>query len=317
MKKYIAIISVLIITIACQSTTPTPAPTSLPIEQIVALTFDAINAQTAQAQPTSTATPENTPTSQAPTQTATPAVSAPNTCIRPQEPQQAKVIDVVDGDTIHVQIDGSTYTIRYIGIDTPESTTQVEPYGKEASQKNAELVSGQDVTLYRDTSETDQFDRLLRFVFVGNTFINYELVKQGYAKSFRYPPDTSCADLFDQAQNEASTIGVGMWIAQATYEASSPTESLIITAVNKKDEYVDIKNVSTQPIDLNGWRLDSEKGSQSCTLSGNIQPGESLRIWAQSGPGFSCGFGKPIWNNSETDPAVLYNPQNIEIDRYQ
>jgi micrococcal nuclease len=213
-------------------------------------------------------------------------------------------------------MNGQIYPVRYIGIDTPESTTQVEPFGKEASQKNTELVSGQEVIMYRDASETDQFDRLLRFVFVGDKFINYEMIKQGYAKSFRYPPDTSCADLFDQAQTEASAAGMGMWMAQATFEANSPSETLIITEVNKSAEYVDIQNVSNQPIDLNGWRLDSEKGSQSCTLSGTIQPGGTLRIWAQTGAGFSCGFSKNIWNNSEPDPAVLYNPQNIEIYRY-
>lgn len=316
MKKYAALITLILIVLACQSTTPTPAPTLPPLETIIALTYDAIIAQTAQALPASTNTPEFTPTSPAPTQTPAPAVSAPNTCIHPQEPQIAKVVEVVDGDTIRVEMDGVIYPVRYIGIDTPESTTQVEPFGKEASQKNTELVTGQTVTMYRDTTETDQFDRILRFVFVGETFINYELVKQGYAKSFRYPPDTSCADVFDQAQTEASSAGVGMWMAQATFEASSPAQTITIIAVNKRDEYVDIQNISTQPVDLTGWRLDSEKGSQSCTLSGTLQPGETLRIWAMTGAGFSCGFGNNIWNNSEPDPAVLYNPQNIEIARY-
>lgn len=310
-----ALLMLIIGVLACQSSQP-PTPTPLPLEKIIELTFAAINAQTAQAIPTATQTPAPTDTPlPSPTNTQV-VVTSPQTCIRPQEPQIAKVVEVVDGDTIRVQIDGNIYPVRYIGIDTPESTTQVEPFGKEASQKNTELVSGQTVTMYRDTSETDQFDRLLRFVFVGETFINYEMVKQGYAKAFRYPPDTACADLYQQAQDEASALGVGMWMAQATFEASAPTETIIIVAVNKSAEYVDIQNISSQPINLTGWRLDSEKGSQSCTLSGTIQPGETLRIWAMTGAGFSCGFGKNIWNNSEPDPAVLYNPQNIEIDRY-
>lgn len=310
-----ALIMLTIGVLACQSSQP-PTPTALPLEKQIELTFAAINAQTAQAIPTATQTlvPTDTPIP-SPTFTQL-VVTSPQTCIRPQEPQFAKVVAVVDGDTIRVEMDGVIYPVRYIGIDTPESTTQVEPFGKEASQKNTELVSGQTVTMYRDTSETDQFDRLLRFVFVGETFINYEMVKQGYAKAFRYPPDTACADLYQQAQDEASTFGVGMWMAQATFEASAPNETIIIIAVNKSAEYVDIQNRSNQPIDLTGWRLDSEKGSQSCTLSGTIQPGETLRIWAMSGAGFSCGFGSNIWNNSEPDPAVLYNPQNIEISRY-
>lgn len=323
MKKTIAILSLTLFIAACQSSTP--APTLMPMKQVIALTFDAANAQTAQAAsllPTATATalPTETPIPVNTLPAETPTVQAllsPQACIRAQEPQRAKVVAIVDGDTIRVEMDGIVYPVRYIGIDTPESTTQVEPFGKESSQKNTELVSGQDVTLYRDTSETDQFDRLLRFVFVGDKFINYEMVKQGYAKAFRYPPDTACADLFQQAETEASALGVGMWMAQATFAASSPAETLVITFVNKDAEYVDIQNKSNQPINLAGWRLDSEKGSQSCSLSGTIQPGASLRIWAKSGEGFSCGFGSNIWNNSEPDPAVLYNPQNIEISRYQ
>lgn len=322
MKKIPILITIIIfISSACGTSSNPPSATAVPLEEVIALTFAAINAQTAEAAPTATATvmPTNTPpateTQIADTPT-TQALQSPQACIRAQEPQNAKVVEVVDGDTIRVEMDGSIYPVRYIGIDTPESTTQVEPFGKESSQKNSELVAGQNVTMYRDTSETDQFDRLLRFVFVGDKFINYELVKQGYAKAFYYPPDISCAELFQQAEKQASTDGAGMWMAQATFEAGSPTESIVITAVNKKDEYVDIKNVSNQPINLSGWRLDSEKGSQSCSLNGTIQPGETLRIWAMTGPGFSCGFGSNIWNNSEPDPAVLYNPQNIEISRY-
>lgn len=314
-KQRYTVILLFIASLACQSSEPV-IPTMMPVEEIIALTSAAANAQTAQALPTSTVTiiPTNTfESSQTP-----PAIAPtpPQSCIRPQEPQIARVVEVVDGDTIRVEINGIIYPVRYIGIDTPESTTQIEPFGKEASQKNTELVSGQTVTMYRDISETDQFDRILRFVFVGDKFINYEMVKQGYAKAFRYPPDTSCADLFQQAQDEASAQGIGMWMAQATFEASAPAQTIIIIAVNKSAEYVDIQNRSNQPIDLTGWRLDSEKGSQSCTLSGTIQPGATLRIWAMSGEGFSCGFGNNIWNNSEPDPAVLYNPQNIEISRY-
>ena len=65
-------------------------------------------------------------------------------CI-PNNPAQAgKVVDVVDGDTIRVLMDqdGQTYTVRYIGMDTPESTTQVEFFGAEAAVKNVQLVFG-------------------------------------------------------------------------------------------------------------------------------------------------------------------------------
>ena len=70
-------------------------------------------------------------------------------------------------------------------------------------------------------------------------------------------------------------------------------------------------------MDLSEWVLVSEKGNQSCLLSGILKVGETLRIWALSSPdgGYSCGFGNNIWNNSEPDPAVLYNSEGVEVSR--
>jgi len=93
--------------------------------------------------------------------------------------------------------------------------------------------------------------------------------------------------------------------------------SVLIVAVDKPTEYVDIQNLTNAPVDLSGWRLVSETGNQSCTLSGMLQPNEVLRIWARRGnPGFDCRFSRNIWNDNQTDPAVLYNPQGEEISRY-
>lgn len=94
---------------------------------------------------------------------------------------------------------------------------------------------------------------------------------------------------------------------------------VVIVTVDKKAEYVDIQNVGDQPQDLGGWRLFSEKGEQDCSLNGIIQPGETLRIWAAAEdagePGYNCGFNGPIWNNSEPDPAVLFDANDQEADR--
>ena len=96
------------------------------------------------------------------------------------------------------------------------------------------------------------------------------------------------------------------------------TGSLVITNVNKRDEYVDIHN-NGGDVDLAGWILRSEKGSQDCPLGGVLAAGQSLRIHALAEDaglgGFNCGFGGPIWNNSESDPAVLINPQGVEVSR--
>ena len=94
---------------------------------------------------------------------------------------------------------------------------------------------------------------------------------------------------------------------------------LEIIGVNKSAEYVDIRNNDVGPVDLAGWTLRSERGSQDCSLGGVIQPGEVLRIWAMAESagqgGFNCGFGSNIWNNNESDPAVLINPSGQEVSR--
>jgi endonuclease YncB( thermonuclease family) len=134
-------------------------------------------------------------------------------CIPDNPPQTGKVVEVVDGDTIKVLLDqdGLTYSVRYIGMDTPEDTSQVEQFGPEATAKNAELVYDKTVTLIRDVSETDQYGRLLRYVLADGVFVNYELVAQGYANTVSYPPDVSCISLFQEAERGASASQLGLW----------------------------------------------------------------------------------------------------------
>jgi micrococcal nuclease len=123
------------------------------------------------------------------------------------------VVRVVDGDTIHVQIDGVDYSVRYIGVDSPESGA---PYSDEATKKNRELVQGKTVTLVMDVSETDRYDRLLRYVIAGDVFVNNEMVFYGLAQSKAYPPDTACQETFDDTQAKARSARRGMWAPTPT-----------------------------------------------------------------------------------------------------
>ena len=125
-----------------------------------------------------------------------------DSCIPDNPPQTGKVVDVVDGDTIKVLLDsdGKTYSVRYIGMNTPENTSQIEYFGPEATAKNSELVYGKTVTMIKDVSETDQYGRLLRYVIADGVFVNYELVAQGYANTASYPPDIACIPTFQAAE---------------------------------------------------------------------------------------------------------------------
>lgn len=123
------------------------------------------------------------------------------------------VTRVVDGDTI--EIEGGE-RVRYIGIDTPETVDPSQPvqcFGAEASHKNKELVEGKTVRLEKDTTDRDKYKRLLRYVYVGDTFVNLELVKQGFAHSYSYPPDTKYQDQIISAQQETENAKTGLWTA--------------------------------------------------------------------------------------------------------
>ena len=129
----------------------------------------------------------------------------------------ARVLRVVDGDTIEVEveIDRREYRLRYIGIDAPETikeNTPVEWMGPEASAANGALVRGEVVYLEKDVSDTDRYGRLLRYVFLADgAFVNGELVRQGYAQAITYPPDVKYQKLLRALEREARNAGRGLW----------------------------------------------------------------------------------------------------------
>lgn len=146
--------------------------------------------------PTQPSQPTITAAALAPTAPATPGPT--EAAFGPTgETQLGMVTRIVDGDTIRVEIDGVDYPVRYIGMDTPEPDAE-EPAVREladaATAANAALVDGREVILERDVSETDQFDRLLRDVWVEGdagsmVLVNHELIRQGFAQVSTYPPD--------------------------------------------------------------------------------------------------------------------------------
>ncbi len=152
-----------------------------------------------------------------PTAVAAQDVPAP---IPPADGELAFVIDVIDGDTIRVDREGgASERVRYIGIDTPEIAHQPgetdEPWGRQATEANEDLVGDRLVLLERDVSDTDRYDRLLRYVWVededGWLMVNGELVERGLAEVRAYEPDTRNHAWFSQLREEAIEAGRGMY----------------------------------------------------------------------------------------------------------
>lgn len=140
-----------------------------------------------------------------------------------QKPENlVKITRVIDGDTVELE-DGKK--LRLIGIDTPETQ---DCYSQEATNKAKELLEGQEVTLEKDVSETDRYGRLLRYIWKGDTLINEQLVKEGFASSYSYPPDVKYQNRIIAAQKEARDNNRGLWSAcnsQTSNEVTQPASS--------------------------------------------------------------------------------------------
>ncbi|MHB9033997.1 MAG: thermonuclease family protein [Anaerolineae bacterium] len=128
--------------------------------------------------------------------------------------ESAAVVDVVDGDTIWVRMGAREFKVRYIGMNAPELAREgvaEQPFARAAREANRRLVEGQVVILVKDVSDTDQYGRLLRYVYVGDTLINAELVRLGVARAKAYPPDTTLQNELFAAQDEARAARRGIW----------------------------------------------------------------------------------------------------------
>jgi endonuclease YncB( thermonuclease family) len=125
----------------------------------------------------------------------------PGACV-PQDTEirSGRVVSVLDGEGLRVDIQGVLVDVLYAGIQVPPGS----------ASKNAELVLGQDVVLVKDISETDGAGRLLRYVLVGSRLINYELVRLGYARVID-SPDQACAQVLAGAEERARQAQVALW----------------------------------------------------------------------------------------------------------
>ena len=124
------------------------------------------------------------------------------------------VTRVVDGDTVEVDLEGDEEDVRYIGVDTPETVEPGEPvdcFGPRASHFNEALVEGEQVRLVFDEELRDDYGRLLAYVYLGERFVNAELVRRGYARSLTIPPNDRFAALFRRAEHRAGVAGRGLW----------------------------------------------------------------------------------------------------------
>jgi micrococcal nuclease len=142
----------------------------------------------------------------------------PSTPIVPGQPAASAegtgtVTGITDGDTLRLEVDGIERRVRLVGIDTPEVFPDVECFGPEAEDALAALAPrGSTLSYAYDQDPRDQYDRELMYLFTADgTFINFELVAQGYAEALVVQPNDLYYDDFVAAELDAKAEGLGQW----------------------------------------------------------------------------------------------------------
>ena len=146
--------------------------------------------------------------------------------------EKAQVVKHVDGDTVHVKFeDGRIEKLRFIGVDAPELASELreaEFYAEEASEYLHSLIYGKTIYLEKDVSDRDQYNRLLRYVWLesalenvdfdnitktdlANHMVNAKLLADGYAKLVTFPPDFKYHNFLREFNKEARESDLGLW----------------------------------------------------------------------------------------------------------
>lgn len=203
------------------------------------------------------------------------------------EAETVTVLQAIDGDTCLLD-DGRK--VRYLGINAPEKG---DPKFKEATLANNKLVGGKEIRFENGRPRQDKDGRLLAYVFVGDTFVNEELLRQGYAH-IRRPLAAKYRNLLLKSQEEARAAGRGIW-------AKAAGGHIAIATVDADDEYIVIENRGNTPIDLTGWTVLDEANHRY--LFPNFVLSAKARVTLRTGLGKNTksdifwGSRKPIWNN--------------------
>jgi micrococcal nuclease len=242
----------------------------------------------------------------------------------PGEVETFRVKEVVDGDTIVLE-DGTK--VRYIGINTPERD---RPFYEEATDANRKLVEDREVRLEFDTVQIDQYGRTLAYVFVrgstsssqGETFVNLELLRQGYANAFTVPPNVKYEELFRDTEREAREAGRGLWATQETgvkithIQADAPGHD----GENPNGEWVEIVNEGSAAVNLEGYSLKDAANHIYTFPAFTLQPGATVRLYSGQGQDDASSLywgreGEAVWNN-DGDSAFLRDSEGNLVDDY-
>jgi len=151
------------------------------------------------------------------------------------------VVSVTDGDTLKINVEGKTETVRLIGVDTPETVHPSKPvqcFGREASAKTKSLLSGKSVYIETDSTQGtyDKYQRRLAYIFLEDgTNVAQLLIEEGYAHEYTYDGPYRYQEAFKAAEAAAKTNKRGLWAddACATEVEAAPAQTAPVTPAPK------------------------------------------------------------------------------------
>ncbi len=235
---------------------------------------------------------------------------------------RAQVLRVIDGITIEVELDGKVQQVRYIGVDLLEYDQDWRVWAA-STEKNKQLVEGKSAVLISENADQDAEGRLARYVITEGVFVNQEMVASGYAVAQSTPPNTACDALLLEAETQAITAGLGLWVATPTPTRTFPPPTATISAAGdvvvvkvafrgtpwqEPEEFVEIYNSGVSPVQIEGWSVGDIKNHVFVFPRFVLGPGQYCRVYTDLYSTQHCGFSffnpAPIWEN-DGDCAYL------------
>lgn len=199
----------------------------------------------------------------------------------------APVEKVVDGDTIKVKIGQSVETVRFLLVDTPETSHPKlgkQPFGQEAKDFVINLLEGKTVQLEKDVGERDKYGRLLMYVYIDGKSVQEELLRNGLARvAYVYAPNTKYVDRYYEIQKEAQNKAVGIWSVE-NYATDKGFNSNVI---EEKQEDVSFTTPSAKDSDCNIKGNINSKGDKIYHVPGGAFY-ESTDIDTSKGERYFC-----------------------------
>lgn len=225
---------------------------------------------------------------------------------------------VFDGDSLEATlVDGSPVEIRLLGINAPEGD---ECFGDRARSALEGLLGTNPLTLVADAEDTDQFGRLLRYVFADGVNVNLTMLAEGYALAVQ--TGHSDEPEFVATSDAAAADGLGMWSADACGAATADSGLTIADYVfdprgrdadDPNGEWVAIANTAPAPVDMTGWTLRDESTQNRYIFPGGFTLSGGAEVQIHSGCGtdtaadlYWCA-ANPVWSNGG-DTIILQHP---------